>query len=216
MPRKLARRSWSLRPVEHTSSFWNSSPEAGGPQVAITDVGLERQTERDTHLLAEAERVAASADVAVVVVGANEQAESEGWDRTSLELPSRQDELVRRVRAANPRTVVVLNCGSPMLLPWLEEVPATLLAWYPGQEAGDAIVDVLLGDVDPGGRMPTTWAWQERDTPAFLHYPGRLTSCATARSCTLATVGTTPEVWSRWSRSVTEVPTPHSNGASRR
>ena len=147
-------------------------PEAGGPQVAITDVGLERQTDRDTELLAEAEHAAASADVAVVVVGANEQAESEGWDRTSLELPSRQDELVRRVRAANPRTVVVLNCGSPMLLPWLEEVPATLLAWYSGQEAGDAIVDVLLGDADPGGRMPTTWAWQERDTPAFLHYPG--------------------------------------------
>ena len=147
-------------------------PEPDGPQVAITDVGLERQTERDALLLEEAERVAASAEVAVVVVGANEQSESEGWDRTSLELPAGQDELVRRVRAANPQTVVVLNCGSPMLLPWLEQVPAALLAWYPGQEAGDAIVDVLLGEVDPGGRMPTTWAWEERDTPAFLHYPG--------------------------------------------
>lgn len=143
-----------------------------GPQIAITDVGLERHTERDALLLEEAERVAASAEVAVVVVGANEQSDSEGWDRTSLELPARQDELVRRVLAANQRTVVVLNCGSPMLLPWLEQVPAALLVWYPGQEAGDAIVDVLLGEADPGGRMPTTWAWQERDTPAFLHYPG--------------------------------------------
>ena len=147
-------------------------PDIGGFPIAITDVGLERVTERDARLLEEAERVAAAAEVAVVVVGANEQSDSEGWDRTSLELPGCQDELVRRVQAVNPRTVVVLNCGSPMLLPWLEEVPATLVAWYPGQEAGDAIVDVLLGETDPGGRMPTTWAWEERDTPAYLHYPG--------------------------------------------
>jgi beta-glucosidase len=147
-------------------------PDPGGFQIAITDVGLECQNERDALLLEEAERVAASAETVVVVVGANEQSDSEGWDRKSLELPGCQDELVRRVRAVNPRTVVVLNCGSPVLLPWLEQVPAALLAWYPGQEAGDAIVDVLLGDVDPGGRMPTTWAWKERDTPAFLHYPG--------------------------------------------
>jgi beta-glucosidase len=67
---------------------------------------------------------------------------------------------------------VVLNCGAPMLLPWLDDVPAALLAWYPGQEGADAIVDVLVGDAEPGGRMPTTWARRERDTPSYLHYPG--------------------------------------------
>jgi beta-glucosidase len=76
------------------------------------------------------------------------------------------------VAAANPNTIVVLNCGAPMLLPWLDDVAAVLLAWYPGQEGADAIVDVLTGVADPGGRMPTTWARGERDTPSFLHYPG--------------------------------------------
>ena len=72
------------------------------------------------------------ADVAVVVVGTTEEVESEGFDRTSLALPGRQDELVRRVAAANPRTVVVVNAGAPVLLPWADEVAAVLLAWFPG------------------------------------------------------------------------------------
>ncbi|UGQ13942.1 glycoside hydrolase family 3 C-terminal domain-containing protein [Yinghuangia sp. ASG 101] len=110
--------------------------------------------------------------MAVVVVGSTHEWESEGADRDSFELPAGQDELVRRVVAANPNTVVVLNCGAPMAMPWLNDVPAALLAWYPGQEGGEAIADVLLGDADPGGRMPTTWARREQDTPAYLNYPG--------------------------------------------
>jgi beta-glucosidase len=147
-------------------------PEPGNVCAALTDVEVEPVlADRDARF-AEAERAAGAADVAVVVVGSNDQWESEGADRTGIELPAGQDELVRRVLAANPRTVVVLNCGAPMLLPWLGDVPAALLAWYPGQEAGDAIVDVLVGDAEPGGRMPTTWPHAERDTPSFLHYPG--------------------------------------------
>ncbi|HLM17211.1 MAG TPA: glycoside hydrolase family 3 C-terminal domain-containing protein, partial [Acidimicrobiia bacterium] len=122
--------------------------------------------------LDEAASAAAAADVAVVVVGSNDEWESEGSDRRDLELPAGQSDLVRRVLAANPNTVVVLNCGAPMLLPWLDDVPAALLAWYPGQEGAEAIVDVLIGEAEPGGRMPTTWARHERDTPSFLHYPG--------------------------------------------
>jgi beta-glucosidase len=147
-------------------------PEAGGESVALTDVGIELVPTDPDARFAEAEQAAAEADIAVVVVGSNSDWESEGADRGGIELPVRQDELVRRVAAANPRTVVVLNCGAPMLLPWLDDVPAVLLAWYPGQEAGDAIVDVLIGDAEPAGRMPTTWARAERDTPSFLHYPG--------------------------------------------
>jgi beta-glucosidase len=87
-------------------------------------------------------------------------------------LPGDQDELVRRIAAANPRTVVVHNSGSPMAMPWADDVAAVLQAWYPGQEGGNAVADVLVGDVDPAGRMPTTWPKRLEDTPAFSWYPG--------------------------------------------
>ena len=123
---------------------------------AIVRVGAEPVVDPEDEL-AEAERLAGEADVAVVVVGTSEEVESEGFDRTTLALPGRQDELVRRVAAANPRTVVVVNAGAPVLLPWVDEVPATLLTWFPGQEFGDALADVLAGDAEPGGRLPMTW-----------------------------------------------------------
>ncbi len=100
---------------------------------------------------------ARDADAAVVVVGTNDDVESEGFDRTSLALPGRQDELVSAVAAANPRTVVVVNAGAPVLMPWRDEVAAVLWAWLPGQEGGDAVADVLIGAAEPGGRLPTTF-----------------------------------------------------------
>jgi beta-glucosidase len=142
-------------------------------QAALTDIGAQLLDQSREQAFAEAEELAAASDVAVVVVGSNDQWESEEYDRTCIELPAGQDELVRRVLAANPRTVVVLNCGAPMLLSWLDEVPAAVLAWYPGQEGPDAVVDVLSGQVDPGGRMPTTWPVAEQDTPAYPNYPGQ-------------------------------------------
>ena len=140
--------------------------------VCIVDVGVELADMDREQGLDEAAALAAQADTAVVVVGSNSEWESEGGDRDSIELPNQQDELVERVLDANPNTVVVLNCGAPMTLPWLDRAQAVLLAWYPGQEAGEAITDVLVGDADPGGRMPTSWAWREQDTPAYLNYPG--------------------------------------------
>jgi beta-glucosidase len=118
-------------------------------------------------LIDEAVTLAAESDVAVVVVGTTEHVESEGFDRTSLGLPGRQDELVARVAAANPRTVVVVNAGSPVLLPWADDVAAVLLTWFPGQEAGNALADVLLGHAEPGGRLPTTWPRREEDCPVL-------------------------------------------------
>ncbi|MFI1035485.1 beta-glucosidase [Streptomyces sp. NPDC020951] len=115
--------------------------------------------------IAEAAAAAAAADVAVVVVGTNEETESEGWDRTGLDLPGYQDELVRKVLAANPRTVVVVNAGAPVLLPWADEVPALLWAWLPGQEAGHALADVLLGRTEPSGRLPWTLPARAEDVP---------------------------------------------------
>jgi beta-glucosidase len=122
-------------------------------------------------LLVEAEQAARAADVAVVVVGTTDEVESEGFDRTTLALPGRQDELVRRVAAANPRTVVVVNAGSPVELPWADDVAAVLLAWFPGQEAGRALADVLLGASEPGGRLPTTWPVAEADCPVLSTTP---------------------------------------------
>ncbi len=87
--------------------------------------------------------------------------ESEGFDRVSLALPGRQDELVTRIAAVNPRVVVVVNTGAPVLLPWRDEVAAILLSWFPGQEFGHALADVLLGVAEPGGRLPTTWPAKE-------------------------------------------------------
>jgi beta-glucosidase len=118
--------------------------------------------------------VAAEADVAVVVVGTTEEVESEGFDREDLALPGRQDELVRRVVAANPRTVVVVNSGAPVLMPWAGEVPALLLTWFGGQEHGRALADVLAGAVEPGGRLPTTWPASAAGLPSAQPQDGVL------------------------------------------
>ena len=116
-------------------------------------------------LIAEAVEAARSADVALIVVGTNSVVESEGWDRTSLALPGRQDDLVRAVAAVNPRTVVLVNSGSPVLMPWRDEVAAVLIGWFGGQEFGGAVADVLTGLREPGGRLPTTWGAAEADVP---------------------------------------------------
>ena len=113
----------------------------------------------------EAVAAARAADVAVVVVGTNEESESEGWDRTDLSLPGRQDELVSRVAAVSSRTIVVVNAGAPVLLPWADQVEAILWAWLPGQEAGHALADVLLGVAEPAGRLPWTMPARAEDVP---------------------------------------------------
>ncbi|MGW7067398.1 glycoside hydrolase family 3 protein [Streptomyces sp. NPDC054855] len=126
------------------------------PGVVFSFVHLGPRRDPD-ELIAQAVEAARGADTAVVVVATTERVESEGFDRQDLRLPGRQDELVRAVAAANPRTVVVVNSGSPVELPWRDDVAAVLLGWSPGQEGGAALADVLLGAQEPGGRLPTTW-----------------------------------------------------------
>ncbi|GAA4733995.1 glycoside hydrolase family 3 C-terminal domain-containing protein [Modestobacter marinus] len=130
-------------------------------------LGTEPADADPDALIAEAARAAAAADVALVVVGTNSVVESEGYDRESLALPGRQDDLVRAVVAANPRTVVLVNAGAPVLMPWREEVAALLVGWFGGQEFGNAVADVLLGLAEPGGRLPTTWPASEADVPVL-------------------------------------------------
>lgn len=122
-------------------------------------------------LLTEAVEAAAAADVAVVVVGLTNEWETEGHDRARFELPGRQNELVSRVSAANPATVVVLNVGGPVEIPWADEPAAVLTMWYPGQELGHALADVVLGVAEPSGRLPLTWPTTLADTPFELPIP---------------------------------------------
>ncbi|MGV9382619.1 glycoside hydrolase family 3 protein [Nonomuraea sp. NPDC003707] len=137
----------------------------GGMAFVSFTAGHANPGPGEDELMAEAVRVAAECDVAVVVAATTPEVESEGFDRADLRLPGRQDELIRAVAAANPRTVVVVNAGSPVELPWAEEVAAVLLTWFPGQEAGAALADVLFGDAEPGGRLPTTWPRRLADAP---------------------------------------------------
>ena len=116
---------------------------------------------------------ARDADAAVLVVGLDPDWETEGRDRDDMELPGRQAELVERVAEVNPRTIVVLNCGSPVSVDWLSRVPAALCLWYPGQECGNALADVLFGDASPSGRLPQTWPARVEQNPAHPFYPGR-------------------------------------------
>jgi beta-glucosidase len=122
-------------------------------------------------LLRDAVAAAAAADVAVVVVGSGPTTESEGFDRPGLALPGRQDELVRQVAAVNDRTIVVVNAGMPVLMPWADQVAAIGYCWLPGQAMGDALADVLLGRAEPGGRLPVTIPAAEADAPVLSSVP---------------------------------------------
>jgi len=133
-------------------------------------LGIAVDEDEDT-MMAEAVRAAAAAAAAVVIVGSADAAESEGFDRETLALPGRQDELVARVAEVNPRTVVVVNAGMPVLMPWAGDVAAVVYAWLPGQAMGDALADVLLGRAEPGGRLPVTLPARESDCPVLHAVP---------------------------------------------
>ena len=126
---------------------------------------------QDDRLVEQAALAAAASDIAIVVVGSADGTESEGYDRETMSLPGRQDELVRRVAAANRNTVVVINSGMPMLMPWAGDVAAIIQAWLPGQAFGEALAEVLTGDAEPGGRLPVTLPRAEGDSPVLRALP---------------------------------------------
>ncbi len=124
----------------------------------------------------EAATVAANADLVILCVGRNGEWDTEGSDLPDIRLPGLQDALIKAVSAANPNTIIVLQTGGPVEMPWLDKVSAVFQSWYPGQEAGNAIADVLFGDVEPGGRLPQTFPVRWSDNPAQSQdpevYPG--------------------------------------------
>ncbi len=124
------------------------------------------------NLLERAVRLAEGCDAAVVVVGLADNYESEGHDRPNMDLPGEQDALVRAVAEVNQNTVVVVNAGAPVEMPWADDVQAILLMYYPGQEGGHALADILLGDAAPSGKLSVSYPRRLKDNPAYLHYPG--------------------------------------------
>ncbi|HEY8931950.1 MAG TPA: glycoside hydrolase family 3 C-terminal domain-containing protein [Rariglobus sp.] len=142
----------------------------GGPKQKWVKTPDESKIDRAAELQ-KAVELARAADVAVVCVGTNPSIEQEDLDRKSLALPGTQQALVEAVLAANPRTIVVLFGGGPLTIPWIKEhAPAVVQAWWPGEEGGHAIADVLFGDVNPAGRLPHTVYASEQQVPPQDEY----------------------------------------------
>jgi beta-glucosidase len=156
---------------------------AAGPAVQIgyalgaampADEASESRLGDDRAVRKAAVALAAKSDVAVVVVGYAPQLESEGFDRSSMDLPKGQDELIEAVAAANRATIVVVVAGAPVTMTrWVQKVSAVLYAWYGGQELGNAVGDLLFGVVDPSGKLPVTFPRRIEDSTAHGNYPGQ-------------------------------------------
>jgi beta-glucosidase len=151
------------QPVQIEVDFYQ---DGGGDSVS-----LGWRVPSQTSLIDQAVALARSSDVAVVFAG---DFESEGADLSSIDLPGEQNQLIGAVAAANPRTIVVLNTGSAVTMPWLDGVKAVVEAWYPGQEDGHAIASMLFGDVNPSGKLPVTFPRSLADIPAATaeQWPG--------------------------------------------
>lgn len=151
-------------PVDVVVEFGTGRP-AGALRIG------HRAPEAD-DLLDRAVAAAAGADAVVLVVGTNGEWESEGTDRPSMDLPGRQDELVRQVLAANRDTVVVVNAASPVTMDWAPAARAVLQIWFGGQEMAAGLADVLLGDAEPAGRLPVTVPVRLEHNPSYGNFPG--------------------------------------------
>ncbi|GAA2482624.1 glycoside hydrolase family 3 C-terminal domain-containing protein [Winogradskya humida] len=155
---------------------FEASVRLGSGTDAFSAAGLfgliGRPARRETvDVIDDAVRAAADADVAVVVVGLTEEQETEGVDKSTLHLPGAQDALVEAVAGAARRTIVVVNAASPVIMPWRTRVDAVLWAGLPGQEAGHAIAAALLGDIEPAGRLVTTFPDSDGGSPAWSVTP---------------------------------------------
>ncbi|ABM10630.1 glycosyl hydrolase family protein (plasmid) [Paenarthrobacter aurescens TC1] len=149
-----------------------------GPHFEMRIIGLvlTAAPRAAAAAIREAVEAAAHADTAIVVLGNTQEQETEGQDKKTLALPGEQDALVAAVAAVAPRTVVVVNAATPVLMPWLDDVDAVLFAGLPGQEAGEAVAAALTGDIEPAGRLVTTFPAHDGDGPAWSTTPteGRL------------------------------------------
>ena len=116
--------------------------------------------------------LANKSDAVILIVGTNSDWETEGNDRSSLGLPSDQDNLIKSILNKNKDTLIVLNSGSPVSMPWINEARAVLQSWFPGQEFGNSLAEIVFGLINPSGKLPTTFPLCIEDTPAYSSYPG--------------------------------------------
>ncbi|KAI9047630.1 hypothetical protein LZ554_008343 [Drepanopeziza brunnea f. sp. 'monogermtubi'] len=152
--------------------FWRQKVENRTHGNGGVRIGYKEEDQK--NYLQEAVDAAAAAEIAVVIVGLDGEWESEGYDRKSMDLPAdgSQDHLIEAVVKANPNTIVVNQSGSPVTMPWADRVPSILQAWYQGQEAGNALTDVLFGFIAPSGKLPTTFPKRLEDNPTYHNWPG--------------------------------------------
>ncbi len=168
-----AGRGYPIR-VEYIRAFPTRAEQAGqgggAEGLSWEYVSLGVRTPRGS--VAEAAKLAATCDAAIVVIGSASVSEGEGYDRESLDLPGDQNTLVEAILAANPRTIVVLSNGAPYVLPWAPHAPALIEAWMGGEAGPDAVARIILGEAEPSGRLPVTFPAALQDSPAQRFYPG--------------------------------------------
>ncbi|KIJ58514.1 glycoside hydrolase family 3 protein [Hydnomerulius pinastri MD-312] len=143
--------------------YSNPGVRLGGAEVLDPDIKM-----------ADAVRLASEADVVIAVVGLNGEWETEAYDRTTLALPGRTDELITKVVSANPRTVVVTEAGSAITMPWVDIVPSIIHSWYLGNATGLAITDVIFGQKNPSGKLSMTFPKDLKDVPSHGHFHSEL------------------------------------------
>jgi len=168
----LAQTKVTLAPGAHKVVLEVLSPPQFGE--GVVKIGIVRQ---GTFVTQSAIDLAKKADAVIVAVGYNQDIETEGADR-EFQLPPGQDELIEQIAAANPNTIVAITSGGSVDASlWIDKVAGLLQNWYPGQEGGTALAEVLFGDVDPSGRLPISWERSIHDNPSIAYYyptPGTL------------------------------------------
>ena len=153
------------------TSALEAAEEAGLNVTFAEGYSVEKDCATEAQI-AEAVAAAEAADAAVLFVGLPDVYESEGYDRRHMKMPESQDRLIAAVAAANPKTVVVLHNGSPVEMPWIDQVPAVLEAYLGGQAVGLAEVRILFGDVNPSGHLAETFPKRLQDNPSYLWFGG--------------------------------------------
>jgi beta-glucosidase len=183
----LVRSSYAVTPLDGIKERAGSGIQvsyalgAAIDEEGVSGAGLVENLSESGHgdtpaaekLRNEAVGIAAKADVVILLAGDNARVESEGFDRTTLDLPPGQDELIAAVVKANRNTVVVFSAGGPVNVSrWVNDVPALVDAWFGGQEIGHALADVLFGDVNPSGKLPFSYVNEFKESAAYGNYPG--------------------------------------------
>ena len=153
-----------------TESAWECVKDWGN--ITLAEGFRDDADEVDETLIEEAVAQAREAQAAVIFAGLPDAFESEGFDRAHMKMPDCQNELIRRVAAVQPNTVVVLHNGSPVEMPWADQVKGIVEAYLGGQAVGAAIVDILFGKVNPSGKLPETFPYKLEDNPSYLYYGG--------------------------------------------